>query len=54
MPDTWGTHPSDHSAGHRRCRVCNSRRGLIRKYSIDMCRRCFRDYAEKIGFTKYR
>ena len=37
-----------------RSRVCNSRRGLIRKYGLDMCRRCFREYAIDIGFVKYR
>jgi small subunit ribosomal protein S29e len=34
--------------------VCNTRRGLIRKYALDICRRCFREYAADIGFTKYR
>jgi len=37
-----------------RSRVCNTRRGLIRKYALDICRRCFREYAFDIGFTKYR
>ena len=35
-------------------RVCNGKRGLIRKYGLDMCRRCFREYATNIGFVKYR
>ena len=45
---------------HARClsctcsRVCNSRRGLIRKYGLDICRRCFREFAGEIGFVKYR
>jgi small subunit ribosomal protein S29e len=37
-----------------RSRVCNGRRGLIRKYGLDLCRRCFREYAADIGFVKYR
>ena len=37
-----------------RSRVCNSRRGMIRKYGLDLCRRCFREKAEAIGFVKYR
>lgn len=37
-----------------RSRVCNSRRGLIRKYGLDLCRRCFREHAETIGFMKYK
>ena len=37
-----------------RSRVCNNRRGIIRKYGLDICRRCFREYATDIGFQKYR
>ena len=37
-----------------RSRVCGTVRGLIRKYGLDICRRCFREYASDIGFTKYR
>ena len=56
MPDTHNTHIK---APHRArdgggCRVCNSRRGMIRKYGLDLCRRCFREKAEAIGFVKYR
>ncbi len=54
MPDTWGTHNNTNSAGARHCRVCNTRRGLIRKYALDICRRCFREYANNIGFMKYQ
>ncbi|MFH1224780.1 MAG: 30S ribosomal protein S14 [Candidatus Diapherotrites archaeon] len=35
------------------CRRCGTRRGLISKYSLFICRRCFKDIAEKIGFRKY-
>jgi len=28
--------------------------GLIRKYGINMCRQCFREYAKDIGFVKFR
>jgi small subunit ribosomal protein S29e len=37
--------------GARKCRVCNARQGLIRKYGIMMCRRCFRERAEEIGYV---
>jgi ribosomal protein S14 len=37
----------------RGCRKCGSRRGLISKYGINMCRRCFKDFAKGIGFVKY-
>lgn len=31
-------------------RACGNRRGLIRKYDLMLCRRCFREQAPKIGF----
>ena len=37
-----------------RSRVCNNTHGIIRKYGLDICRRCFREYAIDIGFQKYR
>jgi hypothetical protein len=33
-------------------RVCAHQAGLIRKYNLDMCRQCFREYAKDIGFLK--
>ncbi|RLV98260.1 hypothetical protein DV515_00010975 [Chloebia gouldiae] len=33
-------------------RVCSNRHGLIRKYGLNMCRQCFRQYAKDIGFIK--
>ncbi|KAI6184410.1 40S ribosomal protein S29 [Aphelenchoides bicaudatus] len=41
-----------YGAGSRTCRVCNNHHGLIRKYSLNLCRRCFREYANDIGFKK--
>lgn len=35
-------------------RVCTARQGLIRKYGLNICRRCFREYAKDIGFKKVR
>ncbi|VVB65429.1 30S ribosomal protein S14 type Z [Candidatus Gugararchaeum adminiculabundum] len=37
----------------RKCRFCGTARGLIRKYKLQICRRCFREVGEKIGFRKY-
>ena len=48
-----------HSCGAEPCcfppgsRVCNNTHGIIRKYGLDLCRRCFREYAADIGFIKY-
>lgn len=37
----------------RKCRVCGTRQAVIRKYGLMVCRRCFKDVAEKIGFRKF-
>ncbi len=34
------------------CSVCKTNRGMIHKYGLNICRRCFREVAEKIGFKK--
>lgn len=35
-------------------RVCTHSAGLIRKYGLNICRQCFREKANDIGFTKVR
>jgi hypothetical protein len=35
-------------------RVCGNQKGIIRKYALDICRQCFREYAKDIGFVKAR
>lgn len=50
----WNSHPKGYGKGCRACRVCGSKIGLIRKYSLDICRRCFRENANAIGFHKVR
>lgn len=40
--------------GNRKCRFCGTARGLIRKYRLMVCRRCFREVGEEIGFRKFR
>ncbi|MBI2079950.1 30S ribosomal protein S14 [Candidatus Micrarchaeota archaeon] len=39
--------------GKRKCRICGNARGLIRKYNLYTCRRCFREIAYDIGFKKF-
>ena len=34
------------------CTRCGSLRGHIDKYGLNLCRRCFREIATKIGFKK--
>jgi len=35
-------------------RVCNHTAGLIRKYGMNICRQCFREKSQDIGFIKHR
>ena len=39
--------------GGRVCKLCGSSRALIRKYSLNICRRCFREVGKRIGFEKF-
>ncbi|KAI4802191.1 40S ribosomal protein S29 [Gymnodraco acuticeps] len=48
----YWSHPRKFGQGSRSCRVCSNRHGLIRKYGLNMCRQCFRQYAKDIGFCK--
>jgi hypothetical protein len=32
--------------------VCSNGHAIIRKYGINICRQCFREYANDIGFVK--
>nr|AGE89260.1 40S ribosomal protein S29 [Cryptocaryon irritans] len=55
MPNKlFRVHPRNYGKDSRGCRVCNIRRGLIRKYEMNICRRCFRENSDQIGFFKYR
>jgi len=35
-----------------RSRVCENQWAIIRKYDLNICRQCFREYAKDIGFVK--
>jgi ribosomal protein S14 len=39
--------------GLRKCKFCGNARGVIRKYGLYVCRRCFREIGESIGFRKF-
>lgn len=47
--------PKARSCGRslKRCRRCGRIRAHISKYSIHVCRQCFREIATSIGFKKY-
>ncbi|KGG50584.1 hypothetical protein DI09_63p80 [Mitosporidium daphniae] len=44
--------PRTFGKGSRECRVCTNKDGLIRKYGLNLCRQCFRQYSSDIGFMK--
>uniref|UniRef100_G1QBR1 Small ribosomal subunit protein uS14 n=1 Tax=Myotis lucifugus TaxID=59463 RepID=G1QBR1_MYOLU len=48
----YWSHPRKFGHGSGSCRICSNRHDLIRKYGLNMCRQCFRQYAKDIGFIK--
>ncbi len=36
-----------------KCKMCGSQKGVIKKYDLNLCRRCFKQNAEKLGFEKF-
>lgn len=45
--------PRKFGKGARWCRRCGQYGALIQKYNLVLCRQCFREVAQKIGFKKY-
>jgi small subunit ribosomal protein S14 len=39
--------------GSKKCVRCGSMDGIIRKYNLYYCRRCFREVAYDLGFRKF-
>ncbi|QQR93170.1 MAG: 30S ribosomal protein S14 [Candidatus Iainarchaeum archaeon] len=35
------------------CKNCGNNKGMIHRYNINLCRRCFKEFAEMMGFKKY-
>jgi small subunit ribosomal protein S29e len=52
--NVWNSHPKEYGKGSRKCRVCSNQGAIIRKYGLNICRQCFREYANDIGFIKYK
>ena len=52
LPHKWRTHPRLYGKDSRYCRVCRNTHGLIRKYGLNICRKCFRERAHLIGFKQ--
>ena len=38
--------------GGRCCVMCSNQKSLIRKYELNICRQCFRENSENLGFIK--
>ena len=38
--------------GSRWCKRCGDQTAVIQKYRLMLCRRCFREVAESLGFKK--
>ena len=39
--------------GKRECRRCHTHRGVIRRYGLNICRRCFYEIGGDIGFKRF-
>ena len=47
--------PKDRKFGiaAKRCESCGRHGALVNQYNINLCRHCFREMAEDLGFKKY-
>jgi len=47
--------PKDRKIGFatKKCRRCGRIGGHLSQYGLNLCRQCFREIAEEIGFRKY-
>ncbi|KIH51781.1 ribosomal protein S14p/S29e [Ancylostoma duodenale] len=53
LTNLWFSHPRKFSPRFGSCCICSNHHGLILKYGLDMCQRCFREYTMDIGFKKF-
>ena len=35
------------------CVNCKNNKGMVHKYGLNLCRRCFKEFATMMGFKKY-
>lgn len=45
--------PRKYGKGSRECIRCGTHIAVIRVLNMNICRRCFREVAPKLGFKKY-
>ncbi|XP_013112005.2 small ribosomal subunit protein uS14-like [Stomoxys calcitrans] len=48
----WYSHPRKYYQSSICRRACSNRHCLILKYGLNICRQCFREYANDIDFKK--
>ena len=53
LGDLGGWMPKKYGKAVHKCQRCGSTKGVIRKYGLYLCRKCFREVAKDIGFKKY-
>uniref|UniRef100_A0A8C4MZI3 Small ribosomal subunit protein uS14 n=1 Tax=Equus asinus asinus TaxID=83772 RepID=A0A8C4MZI3_EQUAS len=46
------SHPRKFGQCSYSCHICSNLRGLIRKYTLDICHQCFHHYMKDIGFIE--
>jgi small subunit ribosomal protein S14 len=49
-----GEHASKRTGQLEACQRCGRKQGLVGKYNIWLCRQCFREIANGMGFEKYQ
>jgi small subunit ribosomal protein S14 len=48
-----GEHAAKRTGQLQSCQRCGREQGLVGKYSIYLCRQCFREVSRSMGFKKY-
>ncbi|XP_037601191.1 40S ribosomal protein S29-like [Cebus imitator] len=48
----YWSHLQKFGQGSHSRHVCSNWHGLIRKYGLNMCRQCFRQYTKDVAFIK--
>nr|XP_042117395.1 40S ribosomal protein S29-like [Peromyscus maniculatus bairdii] len=48
---SW-SHQHKFTQGSRSCEVCSNHHGLIQKYGLNTCSKCFCQYVKDMGFIK--
>ncbi|NLX48536.1 MAG: 30S ribosomal protein S14 [Methanospirillum sp.] len=47
-----GEQKKQYGRGAHECQLCGRKQGLVRRYNINFCRQCFREWAHSMGFKK--